>query len=144
MSIITFWNDCREQSGRTLTSVAVATKLAIERNSKVLLISTSFADTTMGNCFWGEVNNKKMEFLTNGIDGSVAVENGIEGLYKLVTSNKLTPSIITDYTKVIFRGRLEVIAGFSESKIRTSAKLPISVSSSDAKYISVSTSGASL
>ena len=119
MSIITFWNDCREQSGRTLTSVAVATRMAIERNSKVLLISTSFADTTMENCFWGEVNNKNTKFFVEGINDSVAVENGIEGLYKLVTSNKLTPSIITDYTKVIFKGRLEVISGFSESKIIT-------------------------
>ena len=118
MSIITFWNDCREQSGRTLTSVAVATRMAIERNSKVLLISTSFADTTMGNCFWGEVSNRNTTFFAEGINDSVAVENGIEGLYKLVTSNKLTPSIITDYTKVIFKGRLEVISGFSESKIR--------------------------
>ena len=118
MSIITFWNDCREQSGRTLTSVAVATRMAIERNSKVLLISTSFADTTMGNCFWGEVSNKNTALFTEGVNDSVTVENGIEGLYKLVTSNKLTPSIITDYTKVIFKGRLEVISGFSESKIR--------------------------
>ena len=118
MAIITFWNDCREQSGRTLTSVAVATRMAIERNSKVLLISTSFADTTMGNCFWGEVNSKNLIFGDSGIDGNVAVENGIEGLYKLITSNKLTPSIITDYTKVIFKGRLEVISGFSELKIK--------------------------
>ena len=118
MAIVTFWNDCREQSGRTLTSVAVATRMAIERNSKVLLISTSFADTTMGNCFWREVNNKNLIFGEAGIDSNVAVETGIEGLYKLITSNKLTPSIITDYTKVIFKGRLEVISGFSELKIK--------------------------
>ena len=58
MSIITFWNDTREQSGKTLTSVAIATRMAIERNSKILLISTSIADNTMKKCFWGEENKK--------------------------------------------------------------------------------------
>ena len=29
MSIVTFWNDDREQTGKTLKSVAVATRMAI-------------------------------------------------------------------------------------------------------------------
>lgn len=109
MSIITFWNDTREQSGKTLTSVAIATRMAIERNSKILLISTSIADNTMKKCFWGE-ENKKNNFLGTKTS-NIAVENGIEGLLKLVTSNKLEPSIITDYTKVVFKGRLEILTG---------------------------------
>lgn len=109
MSIITFWNDNREQSGRTLTSVAVATRMAIERNSKVLLISTSVADSTMKKCFFGEENKNTKLFA--GKDIGIGVETGIEGLFKLITSNKLTPSIITDYTKVVFKDRLEVIPG---------------------------------
>jgi len=115
MSIITFWNDSREQSGKTLTSVAVATSMAIERNSKILLISTSPADPTLKNCFWGidESKNKKLFNIKNG---GLGVESGIEGLYKLITSKKLTPTTITDYTKVIFKGRLEVLAGFSGLK----------------------------
>lgn len=118
MSIITFWNDSREQSGRTLASVAVATRMAIERNSKVLLVSTSFGDSTMKNCFFSE-SGKSTSLFTNGKTTNVLNDNGIEGIYKLVMSNKLTPDIITDYTKVVFKGRLEVIAGFSESRIRT-------------------------
>ena len=110
MSIVTFWNDGREQSGRTLTAVAAATKMAIERNSKILLISTSFDDPTFKNCFWGEEQTKNAT-LFGGKLSNVAVENGIEGLMKLATSNKLEPSTITDYTRVIFKGRLEVIAG---------------------------------
>lgn len=118
MSIITFWNDSREQSGRTLTSVAVATRMAIERNSKVLLVSTSFGDTTMKRCFFGESETATTIF-ANGKNTNLINDNGIEGLYKLVTSNKLTPDIITDYTKVVFKGRLEVIAGFSEERIKS-------------------------
>jgi len=117
MSIITFWNDTREQSGKTLTSVAVATRMAIERNSKILLISTSVADSTVKKCFWGE-ENRKNNFLGTK-PSNIAVENGIEGLLKLVTSNKLTPSIITDYTKVVFKGRLEILPGASGTKGRS-------------------------
>ena len=116
MSVITFWNDTREQSGRTLTAVATATRMAIERNSKVLLISTSVADSTMKNCFWSEENTKNL-FGTKNTE--IAVESGVEGLLKLISSNKLTPDIITDYTKVVFKGRLEVILGPSGSKSRS-------------------------
>jgi len=116
MSIITFWNDSREQSGRTMTAVAVATRLSIERNSKILLISTSFGDNTIKNCFWGETTNKNTAFLNKEKNNNIVVDSGIEGLYKIMTSNKLEASIITDYTRVVFKGRLEVIEGFTEAK----------------------------
>ena len=58
MSIITFWNDDREQSGKTLTAVAVAINMAMERNSKILLISTSVADSTIKKCFWDDEKTK--------------------------------------------------------------------------------------
>lgn len=109
MSIITFWNESREQTGQTLATIAVATRMAIERNIKVLLISTSANDSTIRNSYWGKENNQTSSLF--GTKNNVTVENGIEGLFKLITSNKLTPSIITDYTKVIFKGRLEVIDG---------------------------------
>ena len=112
MSIITFWNDTREQSGKTLASVAVATNMAIERNNRILLISTSFNDSTINRCFWGNEVNKNAKFFKNK-NSNIAVENGIEGLIKLIGSNKLTPSIITDYTRVIFKERLEILNGFS-------------------------------
>lgn len=115
MSIVTFWNDDREQTGKTLTSVAVATRMAIERNYKILLISTSFQDPTMKNCFWGDEVQKNLK-LFGGKANNIAVENGMEGLVKLITANKLTPSVITDYTKVIFKGRLEVLNGFVGEK----------------------------
>lgn len=113
MSIVTFWNDTREQVGKTLTSVAVATQMAIQHNFKVLLISTSYADPTIKNCYWTDNVQKKLKLFEKG--NNIAVESGIEGLSKLVKSNKIQPSIITDYTKVIFKGRLEVLAGFRGS-----------------------------
>lgn len=115
MSIITFWNDDREQSGKTLTSIAIATRMAIERNYKVILISTSFQDPTIKNCFWGDDTPRNIKLFGDKMT-NIAVENGIEGLIKLMTANKLSPSVITDYTKVIFKGRLEILNGFTGIK----------------------------
>ena len=115
MPIVTFWNDERDQTGKTLTAVAVATQMAIERNYKILLISTSFQDPTIKNCFWGDETQKTLKLF--GIKpNNIAVENGIEGLIKLIAANKLTPNVITDYTKVIFKERLEIINGFLGAK----------------------------
>lgn len=113
MSIVTFWNDTREQVGKTLSAVAVATQMAIQHNFKVLLISTSYADSTMKNCYWTDGIQKKLKLFEKG--NNIAVESGIEGLSKLVKSNKIQPNIITDYTKVIFKGRLEVLSGYEGS-----------------------------
>lgn len=110
MSIITFWNDDKEQSGKTLTAVAVATNMAIERNFRILLISTSYRNQTMKRCFFTNGNQSKTKLFNIG--NSLAVENGMEGLSKLIKSNKIQPSIITDYTKVIFKDRLEVLNGY--------------------------------
>lgn len=40
------------------------------------------------------------------------MEDGIEGLAKIIRSNKLSPENITNYTKIIFKDRLEVLKTF--------------------------------
>jgi len=110
MSIITFWNNDKEQTGKTLTSVAVATKMGIERNFKILLLSTGFQEATMKNCFFVDMSETTKKII--GKNNNIAVENGIEGLSKLIKANKIQPTIITDYTKVVFKGRLEVLSGY--------------------------------
>ena len=115
MSIVTFWNADREQSGVSISTVAVATKMAIERNLKVLIVSAAYNDSTIKNCFWGNEVSRNLK-LFGGKLNNIAVENGIEGLSKLIAANKLTPDVITDYTKVIFKGRLEVLNGFNGMK----------------------------
>ena len=39
MSIVTFWGNGREQTGKSLSMVAIATQMAIEHNYRILLIS---------------------------------------------------------------------------------------------------------
>lgn len=115
MSIIVFWNEDREQSGVTMSAVAVATKMAMERNLKVLLISTAYKDFTIRNCFWKE--NTILEKITKS--QNLAVENGILGLARLIASNKIEPQIITDYTHVIFKNTLEILEGYAGVKDKT-------------------------
>lgn len=109
MSVVVFWNDDREQSGVTLSAVAVASKVAMERNLKVLLISTAYKDFTVRNCFWQE--NAVMEKIVKG--KNLAIENGILGLSRLISSNKIEPNVITDYTHVILKNTLEVLEGYA-------------------------------
>ena len=118
MSIVAFWNDDKEQTGKTLASVSVATRMSMERNFKILLISTASKDPTMGNCFF-EKRTEKVKGLFMGKNNSIAVENGIEGLSKLISSNKIQPNIITDYTRVVFKDRLEVLSGYIGAKDKT-------------------------
>lgn len=111
MSIISFWNNGKRQIGQTLSIAAIATQMAIVHNYKILVVSTSYKDNTLSNCFWSEQIRKKTSKLL-GRGNSIAITNGIEGLSKLIKSNKIEPGIITDYTKVVFKGRLEILPGY--------------------------------
>ena len=107
MSIVTFWNADREQSGVSISTVAVATKMAIERNLKVLIVSAAYNDSTIKNCFWKE-NAVRKQIMADR-SSSIAIENGVEGLSRLIASNKIEPENITEYTHVIFKDPLEVL-----------------------------------
>lgn len=114
MSIITFWSGGREQVGKTLSMVAIATYMAIEHNYKILVMSTSYNDKTIDNCFWTkEVENKKKNFGIFGPNTNTYMGNGLEGLVPMLKSNKIKPDLITNYTKVIFKDRLEILKSFS-------------------------------
>ena len=41
MSVITFVNNLDEETGKTMSLVAIATNMAIEYNSRILIISTT-------------------------------------------------------------------------------------------------------
>ncbi len=114
MSVITFWNNGKDQSGKTLSAVAIATYMAIEHNYKILLISTSHKDKTIDNCYWGKTEEKKRKSLgLFGPNTNVYMGNGMEGIVPMMKSNKLTPELITNYTKIIFKDRLEVLPCFT-------------------------------
>lgn len=88
--------------------------MAMEHNRKVLLLSTSLNDRIIKESFWHESKKKMLGFLSannNEIDRS-----GIEGLDRILRSNKISPDIITDYTRVILTNRLEILLGVEGTK----------------------------
>ena len=109
MSIITFWSNGKEQVGKTLSTIAVATNIAIERNKRSLIISTSYKDRTLLNCYHDEETDKVKRGILQNSRKMVELGVGIQGLFTLLKSGKITPDIITDYTKIIFKDRLEIL-----------------------------------
>lgn len=113
MSIVTFYNSSVEQTGKTMSIAAIATYMAIEHNNRILVVSTTNREDPLKTCFWQE-KKKKRNLGIFGPNASVEVENGVEGLARMIRSNKITPDIITNYTKVIFKDRFEILLGCEE------------------------------
>lgn len=121
MSVVTFWGSGKEQVGKTLAVVAIATNMAIERNKRILVVSASFNNDTLKNCYWGDENTKKSSIFR--IQNGVELDNGIEGLAKIIQSNKVTPNLITDYTKIVFKDRLEILLGFEQKTLSSGEEI---------------------
>lgn len=118
MAVITLIKNREEESGKSLSAAAIATNMAIGNNFKTLLISTTNGDDKINPCFFEETQVKKIRL---GIFGenknNLDTENGIEGIAKMARSNKLTPEMITNYTKVVFKERLEFLPGKKKSDV---------------------------
>ena len=108
MAIVTFWSECEKEIGQTTTAIAVATQMAIEHNYKILLIST-YNTNEIDKAFWNNEKRKRglSELFSN--TKKVNIDSGIQGLAKMELSNKLVPEIITDYSKIVFKNRLEIL-----------------------------------
>ena len=111
MSVVTFWNSGKEETGKTLAIAAISTYMAIEHNYRILVISTSKDDKTIENCFWKQKKAKKNLGLF-GPNTNIAMEEGVDGLIKIMKSNKLAPENITNYTKIVFKDRLEILQSY--------------------------------
>ena len=107
MPIITFWSDGKDETGKTVSMAAIGTVLSIENNYKTLLFNANYNDTTLEDCFWEEEKESKVAFARN--EKMVDISEGITGLSKAIASNKASPEIITNYTKTVFKNRLEVL-----------------------------------
>ena len=116
MSIITFWSNGKEETAKTLSMAAISTYMAIEHNCRILVLSTNYNDSTLESCYWEEEQ-------TNAKRNVVALGSGIEELAKAIVSNKASPEIITNYTKIIFKNRLEVLPGLKSSNYQEYEKI---------------------
>ncbi len=108
MAIITLWSPAKKQIGQTMSAIAIGTYLSIEHNSKVLLISTEYNDNILEIGF--NIKNVNKTMIDSIVKNSkINLDSGVDGLATISYSNKLTPKIVRDYTKVVFKNRLELL-----------------------------------
>jgi len=115
MAIITFWNDNTGKIGQTHSAIAIASFMAVEHNYKILLMSTKCNDKVLLQAFGGETKAKTISLITKNTK-SMDLESGLEGMAKLTASNRLAPEMVPNYTKVVYKNRLEVVSAPSDNK----------------------------
>ena len=108
MAIISFYSGDTKETGQTLSMAAVATHMAIQHNYKILCVDATFDDDSLERCFWKLNANQAVKALNKG---KVDIANGAEGLVSAIASNKATPEIVTNYTRVVFKNRLDILCG---------------------------------
>lgn len=109
MAVIAFWSNEEKETAQTMSMVALSTYMAIEHNYRILNVSTNFKDETLENSYW---DLAKMEQLVKTISKDatqVGLESGVEGLLKIINSNKTSTNIVSNYTKIVFNDRLDVL-----------------------------------
>ncbi len=108
MAIITFCSNETKETGQTLSLAAIASFMAIEHNYKILVVSTNFNDLSLENCFWEY--NKIRPTGAIKVDGqkNIGLESGIEGLIKVLNSNRTSTEIVKNYSRIVLRDRLDV------------------------------------
>lgn len=108
MAIISLYSGDKKETGQTLSMAAIATHMAIEHNYRILIVDATFDDDALERCFWKMNLNQAVKKLNKG---KMDIANGAEGLVSAVASNKATPEIVTNYTRVVFKNRLDVLCG---------------------------------
>ena len=113
MAIVSFWNNEKSETGKSATIVSIATYLAIQHNYKILILDTKYNDFTYQDCFWKE--DKTLSLIHKGV-AKTNIASGITGLTKAILSNKISPEIITNYTRIVFKDRLEILTDVQTEK----------------------------
>lgn len=108
MAIVTFYRRGKKETGQTLSLAAIATNMAIEHNCKILIVDTAFQYKTLEECFW-PIQKETRIINLNNMGANLDIESGIEGLVKVIASNKTTPEIVRNYSKTILRERLDFL-----------------------------------
>lgn len=128
MAIISFWSDTKKETAQTLSMLALASYLAVENNSKILIIDTNINDKTISDAYWPQQESSTRRFVNQLSAGKIDLGAGIEGLAKLISSGKTDPEVIPDYSRVVFKGRLEAVLSFMSDN-------PEDISRIDAAYV---------
>lgn len=111
MAIVTFWSDSPKDTAQSTTALAIATHFAMEKNTRILLIDANFSDETITRAYWKPP--KENRFFKELNRGKLDIASGADGLVSAIASNKATPEIIANFTKVVFKNRLDILPGLS-------------------------------
>ena len=106
MAIITFYSKEKKETGQTLSIASIASEMAIEHNYTILLVATGYKDKSLEDCFWVSGKNA---FKPELAGKNVGIESGIEGLTKILASNKTSPEIVKNYSRIVLKDRLDVL-----------------------------------
>ena len=109
MPIVAFWSRRNKETAQTLSMIAVATHMAVEHNHKILIVDTYFDNPTIANCYWDNKVVGQNLAIKKLSQGKLDLGTGTSGLAQLVASGKESPETIKDYTRVIYKNRLEVL-----------------------------------
>ncbi len=109
MPIITFCSNETKETGQTMSVATIATYMAIEHNYKILVVPTSFNDISLENCFWEYSKIRASGAIKQDGTKSVGLESGIEGLIKVLNSNRTSNEIVKNYSRTVLRDRLDVL-----------------------------------
>lgn len=112
MPIVTFWSNTKKETAQTLSMLAIASYMAVENNSRILMIDTNPNDLTIKNAYFQEKDNATKKAIRQLSGGKIDIGSGMDGLAKLLASGKNSGESITNYSQVIFKGRLEVILSY--------------------------------
>ena len=116
MPVITFWSELKKETGQTTTAIALAIQMAIQHNQKILLLTTQ-NNNEIESAFWDNAKSKKNTLAFLGDRKRIDLESGIAGIEKAMLSKKLTPELIKNYTKIVFKeNKLELISGFDKDE----------------------------
>lgn len=108
MAIISFWSNGKTETGKAAAIAAITTFLGVQRNFKILVLDTKYNDYFYQECYWKE--DKTIKAIHNQTK-KTNIASGISGLTKAILSNKTSPEIITNYTRLVFsNNRLEILS----------------------------------
>ncbi len=122
MAIITFYSNEMKETGQTLSLAAIATHMAIEHNYRILIVSTSFNDLSLENCFWKYEDIKQLGFSGQDYKGA-GLELGFEGLIKAIDSNRNERDIVKNHSKIILKDRLDMLLSPSTKSYQEYTKM---------------------
>ncbi len=103
--VISCWSPYHGQCGTTLNSALLSSYLAINSKYKILVTNTQYTKSNLETAFLKD-NNKNYDVFN---------DIGIDSVYRLAQSNKLTKDNISNYSKVLIKDKLDLLVGSKKS-----------------------------